>query len=106
MIETGYDINSINITGNVVKAPDFSKPDVMFFQVATSRLKYRDEGKANYTTDLHSIVCKGSVLEKLKGEKLEKGMRVSIQGVLAYWWRDQNVKYPSAEILAETVKIL
>lgn len=103
MINTGKDINFVNITGNLMcdvtwKTNADGERIIGFFAVGTTR-KQKDE----YVTDRHSIVVKGPAIANFP--ELKKGDRVSVQGVLTYVKRE-GANFPSAEIKVEAVKQL
>lgn len=103
MINTGHDINSVNITGNLCcdvewKLDAEGNKFVGFFAVSTAR-----KLKQEFVSDRHSIVVKGNIIRNFPD--IKKGDRVSIQGVLTYIKRDGS-KFPSAEIQLESIKQL
>lgn len=107
MINTGIDVNVVNLTGNLMcdvtwKEDKKGNRTIGFFAVGTARC-INEEDKI-YVTDRHSIVVKNpAVISKFP--EVAKGSRVSIQGVLMYR-RYENCKHPEAEIRLETIKAL
>lgn len=103
MIETGKDVNYVNLTGNLLtdvtwKTTPEGVRTVGLFALATARLL-----KGEFITDVHSIVVKGPAVRNFP--EIVKGSRVAVQGVLAYV-KHENCKYPKAEIRLETIKVL
>jgi len=103
MINTGHDVNVVNITGNLCsdvewKTDESGNKYVGFFGVSTAR-----KVKQEFVSDRHSIVVKGRAIENFPD--IKKGDRVAIQGVLTYKKRE-GVNFPSAEIQLESIKAL
>jgi hypothetical protein len=103
MINTGNDVNVVNLTGNLMcdvtwKTDAEGNKIVGFFAVGTTR-----KLKGEFVSDRHSIVVKGPVIANFP--EIKKGSRVAVQGVLTYVKRE-GAPYPSAEIKLETIKLL
>lgn len=104
MINTGNDVNVVNLIGNLVEDVSWRTDDngnkiIGFFKLGTAR-KFKDK----FVSDWHTIVVKGPAVAKFP-EEVKKGSRVSVQGLLAYIKKDDS-PVMSPEILLETIKVM
>lgn len=100
-------INQTTISGNLTSEPKYVKFEnggqALNFQIANDVMKKKQEEWVKHTNFL-SIVAYGRKCEWL-AEKLKKGMKVVIDGVINYseWIGEDGIKRNKIEIEAKNV---